>query len=136
MVLHNRPTLSIGTERLACLNSPPGMQLGTLAWHAAGLGFRPVARIDFGGVAPPKNVDLLDPKSGLFEPHPLTLLQKPHFWPILWIKVDLLARFGGCIAPRTPPPPGYGPARVRAPCPAGALRTLFSPPSLPSSFGR
>ena len=31
MVLHNRPTLSIGTERLACLNSPPGVQLGILA---------------------------------------------------------------------------------------------------------
>ena len=28
MVLRNRPTLSIGTERLACLNSPP--------WRAAG----------------------------------------------------------------------------------------------------
>ena len=31
MVLRNRPTLIIGTERLACLNSPPGVQLGTLA---------------------------------------------------------------------------------------------------------
>ena len=31
MVLRNRPTLSIDTERLACLNSPPGVQLGTLA---------------------------------------------------------------------------------------------------------
>ena len=31
MVLRNRPTLIIGTERLACLNSPPGVQQGTLA---------------------------------------------------------------------------------------------------------
>ena len=31
MVLRNRPTLIIGTERLACLNSPPGVQRGTLA---------------------------------------------------------------------------------------------------------
>ena len=31
MVLHKRPTLIIGTERLACLNSPPGVQRGTLA---------------------------------------------------------------------------------------------------------
>ena len=31
IVLHNRPTLSIGMERLACLNSAPGMQLGILA---------------------------------------------------------------------------------------------------------
>ena len=30
MVLRNQPTLSVGTERLACLNSPPGVQLGTL----------------------------------------------------------------------------------------------------------
>ena len=28
VVFHNRPTLSIGTERLACLNNPHGMQLG------------------------------------------------------------------------------------------------------------
>ena len=31
MVLCNRPTLIIGTERLACLNSPPGVQRGILA---------------------------------------------------------------------------------------------------------
>ena len=31
MVLRNRPTLIIGTERLACLNSPHGVQRGTLA---------------------------------------------------------------------------------------------------------
>ena len=29
MVLRNRPTISVGTERLACLNSPP-------PWRAAG----------------------------------------------------------------------------------------------------
>ena len=44
--------------------------------------------------------DLLDPKSGHSEPHPLNLLQKPHFWP--W-KVDLkLADLG---VHRTPAPP-------------------------------
>ena len=31
VVLRNRPTLPIGTERLACLNSPRGVQLVTLA---------------------------------------------------------------------------------------------------------
>ena len=41
VVLRNRPTLPIGTERLACLNSPRGVQLGTLAYHAAGPGFEP-----------------------------------------------------------------------------------------------
>ena len=31
VMLRNRPTLSIGTERLACLSNPHGVQLGTLA---------------------------------------------------------------------------------------------------------
>ena len=31
VVLRNRPTLSIGTERLVCLNNPHGVQLETLA---------------------------------------------------------------------------------------------------------
>ena len=48
VVLRNRPTLSIGTERLACLNSPHGVQLWTLAWYAAGPGpGRHVARAFF-----------------------------------------------------------------------------------------
>ena len=39
---------------------------------------------------------------------PLPLLQKPHFWPILWLKVDLLAlRFGGASHPLHSP--GYCP---------------------------
>ena len=44
MVWRNRPTLSIGTERLACLNSPPGVQPRTLALHAAGPRFEPRVR--------------------------------------------------------------------------------------------
>ena len=32
-----------------------------------------------GGLRNPKYVDILDPKSGLFELHPLTLLQTPIF---------------------------------------------------------
>ena len=31
MVLRNRPTLSLGTEGLACLNNPHGVQQRTLA---------------------------------------------------------------------------------------------------------
>ena len=31
IVLRNHPTLSTGTEKLACLNSPPGVQSRTLA---------------------------------------------------------------------------------------------------------
>ena len=50
------------------------------------------------------------PKSGPFGPKkwtflsltPLTLLQKPHFWPTLWLKVDLLADLGVRHTPRTP----------------------------------
>ena len=53
-------------------------------------------------VRDPQKVDLLDPKSGLFEPHSLTLLQKPHFWPILWLKVGLLADLGVHRNPSTP----------------------------------
>ena len=53
-----------------------------------------------GGVRDPQKVDLLDPKSGLFlNLTPLTLLQKPHSWPTLWLKVDLLAD-----SPPHPPP--------------------------------
>ena len=59
---------------------------------------RPVARIDFGrGGGDPQNVDLFNPKSGLFE---LNLLQTPCL-PILWLKVNPLADLG---LRRTPAP--------------------------------
>ena len=60
----------------------------------------------FGGVQNPQNVDLLDLKSGLLNLTPLNLLQTPHFWLILWLKVDLLADLG---VRHTLHPPGYGP---------------------------
>ena len=41
VVLRNRPRLSIGTERLTCLNNLLGVQLGTLALHAVGPWFKP-----------------------------------------------------------------------------------------------
>ena len=71
---------------------------------------RPVARIDWGGGgggAGPQKSGPFGPKVDFFEPHPLTLLQKPHFWTTLWLKVDLLANLGGPSHP--PHPPGYGP---------------------------
>ena len=43
---------------------------------------RPVARIDFGGAAPPKSGPFGPPK-WTFWTSSLTLLQKPHFWYIL-----------------------------------------------------
>ena len=58
----------------------------------------PVARIDFGRCRTPK-VDFLNLT-------PFILLQKPQFWLILWLKVDLLVDLGGCHTPCTPP--GYG----------------------------
>ena len=42
-----------------------------------------------------------DPKIELFEPHPLNPPTNPHFWPILWLKNNLLADWG-CIAPLHP----------------------------------
>ena len=33
---NNRPSLSIATKRLTCLNNSRGVQLGTLAWYAVG----------------------------------------------------------------------------------------------------
>ena len=44
------------------------------------------------GGAGPSKVDFLNLT-------PLTLLQKPHFWVTLWLKVDLLADLGWCITP-------------------------------------
>ena len=37
---------------------------------------RPIARIDFRAVRDPQKVDLLDPRSELFEPHPLNSATK------------------------------------------------------------
>ena len=72
-------------------------------------GSRPVARIDFGGCGTPKKWTFWTQKVDFLNLTPLTLIQKPHFWPTLWLKVDLLADLGGGVrrTPRTPP--GYGP---------------------------
>ena len=37
----------------------------------------------WGGAGPPKSGHFRFKKSGLFEPRPSTLLQKPHFWSTL-----------------------------------------------------
>ena len=59
----------------------------------------PVARIDFGGCGTPKKVDLLDPKSGLVEPHPPYPLTKTSFLVHFVAKSGPFARFRGCVAP-------------------------------------
>ena len=69
-------------------------------------GCRPVARIDFGGVrraGPPKSGPFGPKKWTFLNLTPLTLLQKPHFWPTLWLKVDLLADLGGASHPPATP---------------------------------
>ena len=58
---------------------------------------RPIVRINLGGCGTPKNWTFLNLT-------PLRLLQKPHFWPILWLNVDLLADLGGASHPCNPPP--------------------------------
>ena len=64
---------------------------------------RPVARIDFLGVRDPKKVDLLDPKSGLFEPHPLNPPTKTPFLAHFVAKSAPFGRFW--VMRRTPAPP-------------------------------
>ena len=63
------------------------------------VGCRPVARIDFRGWRTPKKYTFWTQKVDFLNLTPLTFLQKPHFWPILWLKVDLLADFGGASHP-------------------------------------
>ena len=56
---------------------------------------RPVARINFEHVCgPPLKSGPSGSKKWTFWNSPLNPLQKPHFWPILWLKADLLADFG------------------------------------------
>ena len=63
--------------------------------------YRPVARIEFGEVRDSKKVDLLDPESGLFGPHPPPL-NPPTKTPFLvrFVAENVpFGRFRGCIAP-------------------------------------
>ena len=54
----------------------------------------------FGGAGPQK-VDLLDPKSGLFEPHLLNPPTKTPFLAHFVAKSGPLSRFRGALHPRT-----------------------------------
>ena len=62
---------------------------------------RPVARINFGGCETPKKLtfNFWTQKVGFWTSPPLTLLQKPHIWPILWLEVDLLADLDTSLHP-------------------------------------
>ena len=55
-------------------------------------------------------MDLLNPKSGLYEPHPLNPPTKTQFLAHFMTKNGLFERFG--VVRRTPAPPGYGPVCV------------------------
>ena len=59
---------------------------------------RPVARIDWGGAGPQK-LDLLDPKSGLFEPHPLNPTTKIPFLAHFLAKSGAFGRLGVRLTP-------------------------------------
>ena len=63
---------------------------------------RPIARIKSGEVRNSPKVDLLDPKSGLFEPHPLNPPTKAPFLAHFVATVDLLADLGGVSNPCIP----------------------------------
>ena len=56
---------------------------------------RSIARIDGGGGAEPPTVDLLDPKSGLFNLTPLTPIQKSQFLTHFVAKSGPFGRLGG-----------------------------------------
>ena len=59
----------------------------------------------WGGAGPPKMDSWI--QKWTFWTFPLNPLQKPQLWPILWLKVDLLADLGWCITS-----PGYGPVNM------------------------
>ena len=72
--------------------SPPP---NNLPWHP---GVHSQDRL-WGGAGPPKSGPFGPKKWTFLNLTPLTLLQKPHFWPTLWLKVDLLADLGGASHP-------------------------------------
>ena len=53
----------------------------------------------WGGAEPPKGGPFGPKKWTFLNLTPSTLLQKPHFWPNLWPKVDLLPDLGGASHP-------------------------------------
>ena len=57
----------------------------------------------FWGVQDSKKVDLLVPRSGLFEPHPLNPPTKTPFLAHFAAKSGPLGRLGGCVALPAPP---------------------------------
>ena len=56
----------------------------------------------FCGVQNPQNLDLWTQKVDFLNLTPLTLLQTPHFLPILWLKVNLLADLENALYPCIP----------------------------------
>ena len=66
----------------------------------------------FWKVQDPPKVDLLDSKSGLFEPHPLNPLTKAPFLVHFMAKSGPFDRSGVYCTPYPPPPPGYRPGLI------------------------
>ena len=62
----------------------------------------------WGGARDHQNVDLFDPKSGLFEPQPLNYPTKTTFFgPLCCYNWTLLQIWGGTPQPHSPPPPPW-----------------------------
>ena len=61
------------------------------------LGHRPVARIEFGWMWDPQKWTFWTQRVDFL--NLTTLTKKTHFWPTLWLKVDLLADLGGASHP-------------------------------------
>ena len=92
---------SVGQENIFLVINWP-LWLEYCTWKDPRESTRPVARIDGGGRIP-QNVDLLNPISGLFEPHSLT---NTPFFAHFVANSGHFGRFGGCVAP-----PSYGPGK-------------------------
>ena len=166
-MLRNRPTLSIGTERLACLNSPlacstrqvPGSRPEPRARQVSCARFflhppfLPPPGDSFLCTFPTKPTKVLGLlyttgwmyyNSNTIKSYKiLQKLSPKHTAQGVAQSPYPIYRHGkACLSKQPPlacsprPSPSTRQVRVRAPGPAGALRALFSPPSLPSSPGR
>ena len=113
------------TDARHCVQLHPNLR--TPEWDLSGMGndstmngivyqppwtFRPSCQARsqdrFWGLRDPQKVNLLDTKSGLFEPNPLNPPTKTPFLAHFVAKSGPLGRFGGCVAPPAPPPPATG----------------------------
>ena len=94
------------------LDLPTGCMLVSI-WIWLDTGLTQIMRVDivvcsfqarsqdqfWGGVGPLKSGPFWPKKVDFLNITPLPVLQKTHFWPTLWQKVDVLVDLGWCVAP-------------------------------------